>query len=111
MTSKLLVAIDKRISHLQEARALLTDFVKIEQISKHRGRGNYFGISEKRPNTRAFTPPINGKVGAGPAAARTVRRTSPPKAAKTASKKLASLRIARTIKFVSKKKSGKKKLR
>jgi len=110
MTSELLVAIDKRISHLQEARALLADFVKIEQISKYRGRGNYLGILEKRTNTRAFTP-LNEEVGARPGAARTVRRTSPPKAAKTASKKMASVTIARRIKFVSKAKSDKKKIR
>jgi hypothetical protein len=80
MTSELLVAIDKRISHLQEARALLADFVKIEQISKYRGRGNYFGI---------------------PKAAKT---------AKAASKKMASVTIARRMKLVSKAKSRKKKI-
>ena len=110
MTNELL-AIDKRISHLQEARALLADFLKTEQIRKHRGHRNYFGNLKKKAITQTSTPTMSEKVDAGLAAARKARRTSATKPAKSGSAKLASVTITRTIKSASKPKPGKKKAR
>ena len=108
MTNELL-AIDKRISHLQEARALLADFLKTEQIRKYRGHRDYFGDSEKKAITQKSTPTISEKVDAAFAAARKVRLTSSTKPAKSASTKLASATITRKIKSASKPKPSKKK--
>jgi hypothetical protein len=109
MTNELLGALDKRISHLLEARALLADFVKTEKLSKHRGRRNYFGNLEKKAITHTFTPTMSEKVDTGLVVARKMRRTSAIKPAKPASTKLASVTITRTIKSESKPKPSKKK--
>jgi hypothetical protein len=107
MTNELL-AIDKRISHLRQARALLADFLKTEQIRRYRGHRNYFGNFEKKAIKQTSTPTRSEKVDAGVAPARKVRRTS---ATKSGSAKLASVIKTRTIKSASKPKLGKKKAR
>jgi hypothetical protein len=89
MTNQLLGAIDRRISHLLEARTLLVDFVKTEKLSKHRGRRNYFGK-------------MGETVDPGLVVARKVRRTSAIMPSKSASTKLASVTMTRTIKSASK---------
>jgi hypothetical protein len=94
MTNEIL-AIDRRISHLQEARALLVDFLKTEQIRKYRGHRNYFGNLDKKAMTRTSTPTIREEVDPGLLAARKARLTS----------------ATRTISSASKLKPGKKKAR
>jgi hypothetical protein len=111
MTNELLGAIDKRISHLQEARALLVDFVKIEQTSRQPGRWNYFSNLGKKALTHTSTPRMREKVHSRLAAARKVTRTAATEPAKSASTKLASVTITRIIKSAAKPKPGKKKAR
>jgi hypothetical protein len=110
MTNEIL-AIDRRISHLQEARALLADFLKTEQIRKYRGHRKYFGNLDKKAMTRTSPPTIREEVDPGLLAARKARLTSATKPAKSASTKLASVTRARTISSASKPKPGKKKAR
>jgi hypothetical protein len=110
MTNEIL-AIDRRISHLQEARALLADFLKTEQIRKYRGHRKYFGNLDKKAMTRTSPPTIREEVDPGLLAARKARLTSATKPAKSAATKLASVPRARTISSASKPKPGKKKAR